>query len=461
MPPAPPPRLRDVGSRTPRRVLVIDDEVRMQQSLRLLLESAGYEVETAGGGVEGLAKFEAGDFPVVITDLRMAQGDGFGVMKALAERPDAAFIVITGHATTETAIEALQRRAFDFLTKPFDFDQLRSAVERAFARIDADRFRDDMVSMITHDVKIPLSSILGYSALIFDPATGAPHARAREFMTTVRSNAQKMLALLDNFLTTCKIDSGRLTLYLREVNLHHVVEDVAGLFRPEAQRQGIDLSLDLAADPPTFLADEPLVQRAVTNMVSNACKYTPQGGAARVATARLATADSPLGVESMAVVVSNTGPGIAPEDLPTILDKYRRSRPERGIEGSGIGTHVMRYVVEAHGGSLNVESVPNELTTFTAHFPVGRVQVGVPRPGRAAAAWAGRASRNKGGGFLMVASKAWFSAVVVAAGMAGAAGKSPAAWRRRRREVSDSPARPRPSAADPRLRPKGQRRPHR
>lgn len=365
---------REVGSRTPRRILVIDDEKRMAQSLQLLLESCGYEVEIAHGGHEGLALLEQRDFPVIVTDLRMADGDGYEVMRTLADQPDKAFIVITGHASTESAIEALQRRAFDYITKPFEFDVLRSAVDRAFARLEADRFRDDMISMITHDVKIPLSSILGYSRLIFDAKTGELHPRAREFVNTIRANGAKMLSLLDNFLTSCKIDAGRLTLYFREVNLHYVVEDVMGMFQPEIERSGLTAETSLEADPPVVEGDESLLYRAFGNVMSNACKYTPSGGTVRVETRRLDTEQSPLGRPSVRVSVSNTGPGIAPEELAGILDKYTRSQVHRGIEGSGIGSYVLRYVVEAHGGRVEVQSVPNELTTFSLVLPVEQIR---------------------------------------------------------------------------------------
>lgn len=361
---------RDAAARTPRRILVIDDEQRMAQSLRTLLEAYGFQVEIAHGGREGLALLETEDFPVVVTDLKMPDGDGHDVMKALTDRPSTAFIVITGHASTESAIEALQRRAFDFITKPFDFDVLRSAIERAFAKIEADRFRDDMIAMITHDVKIPLTSILGYSALVFDPKTGAASPRAKEFVTTIRANGQKMLSLLENFLTSCKIDAGRMTLLFRDVDTHGVLRDLIGLFEPEIERQELAFEMDLSADPPIVRGDEHLIYRGISNLLSNACKYTPKGGRVTVSTALLTSAESGLGQAALMVRVSNSGPGIAPEDLPHILDKYSRSRPERGIEGSGIGSYVLRYVVESHGGRIDVESVPNELTTFSVVLPL-------------------------------------------------------------------------------------------
>ena len=361
----------ELGSRTPRRVLVVDDEQRMATSIKLLLEESGYDVETAFSGAEAVLKLGVQDYPIVITDLRMGDMDGLDLIRSCEDRPGVGFIVITGHTSAENAIEALRLRAVDFISKPFEFEVLRTAVEKAFLKIDADRFREDMLSMITHDIKIPLSSILGYSSLVFTD-DGQLNARAHEFVQTIRSNGLKILNLIDNFLTSCKIDAGKLTVFFREVNLGYLIEDLTTMFHVELEKNQLSLQTDLASPLPTIPGDENLLFRALGNVLSNACKFTPEHGTIRLRTAVLASDESPLGVGSVLLEVSNTGLGIPADDIDTIFEKYRRSKTHHGVEGSGIGSYVLRCIVEAHGGCVTAASEANQLTTFSVYLPVDR-----------------------------------------------------------------------------------------
>lgn len=359
---------KDIAS-APRRVLVVDDEPRMASSIKTLLEGAGYDVETAGGGREALKLLAESDFQVVVTDIRMSDIDGLKLIASQGARTNTEFIIITGHPSTESAIEAVQLHAFDYIMKPFDFEVLKASVDRAAAKVERDRFRDDMISMITHDIKIPLSSIIGYSTLVFDKQSGALHPRAREFVQTIRANGIKLLALIDNFLTSFKIEAGRLTFFPREVSLNYVLEDLAMILQVELERNGLHLETRLQPDLPMVMGDENLIFRALSNVLSNATKYTPRGETITLETSALVLEQSPLDGPCVRVRVSNPGPGIPPEDLPHVFEKFRRSRAHRGIEGSGIGSYVLKYIVESHGGKVEVASTPNELTTFSVYLP--------------------------------------------------------------------------------------------
>lgn len=358
------------ASRVPRRVLVVDDEKRMAQSLQKLLQQSGYDVTIVHSVREGSEQAKTGDYPVVITDLRMPDGSGHDVVSSVADRPNIAVIVITGHASTESAIQALHDHAFDYIRKPFEFEVLRATVERAFSRLDGDRFRDDMVSMITHDVKIPLTSILGYSSLVFNKDSGELHPRARDFVATIHANGVKVLSLLDNFLTTCKIEAGRLQLVQRPVAVVRILRDLMEAFEFEFRRNDLATEVGFNCESRMVMGDESLLYRALSNVISNACKYTPKGGRVAFAHDVVTESFSPLGVDSVLIRAANTGPGIAPEDLPYILDRYTRSRLAGSIEGSGLGSYVLRTVIEAHGGAVTVESIPDVLTTFSIYLPV-------------------------------------------------------------------------------------------
>ena len=359
------------GLNSQRSILVIDDEVRMLETLSSLLTNAGYKVETAASGKEAQQKLDEKDFPVVITDLRMNDMDGFDIIRSVGESRIIAFIIITGHASTESAIQAVHHKVFDYIAKPFDFEVLRKTVERAFASVEAQRFKEDMISMITHDIKIPLSSIIGYASLIFDKTTGQLNPRAREFVQTIHCNSLKILSLVDNFLTSCKIEGGKLTIFPRKVNINFLLEDLLCVLQPDIERKQLSVDVQLANGLPEISGDENLLFRAISNIVSNACKFTPVGGKIIVTTKVTPAEQSPLGRESLVIEISNTGPGISAEELPGIFEKYRRGMDHGSIEGSGLGLYIARYVIQAHKGTILARSVPNELTTFTIFLPIG------------------------------------------------------------------------------------------
>jgi len=354
-----------------KRILVIDDERRMADSLKTLLSKYGYDVYVAYGGAEGIEKLKEKPVQLVITDLRMAEIDGYDIMKYINKHaPGALTIVITGYASTESAIEALHYKAFDYIPKPFEFDLLKASVEKAFTHLEVERFKEDMVYMITHDIKVPLTSIIGYASVIFDKKTGNVSPRAREFVNNISTNSHKILTMIDNFLTSYKIESGKLLLCEVDVNVKHIIEDLVSIVTPELQKRGVHIQTSLLAQPPLIRGDEHLLFRALGNVISNAIKFTPDEGSVTITVERCPASESPLGKETLLIVVSNTGPGIPEKDLDIIFEKHRRASNIAGIEGSGLGLYVVKSVVEAHHGKVVVSSKPGKLTTFSIFLPL-------------------------------------------------------------------------------------------
>lgn len=352
-------------------ILVIDDEIRTADSLKTLLEDAGYRVDVAYSGEQALQKLQADPPDLVITDIKMREIDGYDVMRYVREKlPHTYVIVITGYANLESAIEAIRQSAYDYITKPFDFDTLRLSVERAFARMEAERFREDMISMLTHDIRIPLQSIIGYAAEIYNRHTGEWHPRAPEFIRTICIQSQKVLALVDNFLTTCKIEAGRLFLCETQFDLNYFIQDLVTIMELLAEKRNIKIEVELLPESIVFLGDESLLFRALSNVVNNAIKYSPEGSTIKITCEHLPPEKSPLQRESINITVTNPGAGIHPDDLPFIFERYKRARNMRSIEGSGIGLFVVRSVVEAHEGTILVNSQPHETTSFSIILPL-------------------------------------------------------------------------------------------
>lgn len=356
---------------TTRRILVVDDEVRMANSLKTLLSDSGYTVDVAYSGWEALEKLRLEPPDLVITDIKMSEIDGYEVMRFIKEKlPQTYVIVITGHANLESAIEAIHHEAFDYITKPFDFDTLRLSVEGAFSRLEAARFREDMISMLTHDIRIPLQSIIGYALECYNRRTGQWHPRAAEFIRNICIYCQKVMTLLDNFLTTCKIEAGRLFLSETQFDINYFIQDLVSILELGAEKRHIKIETTLLPESLVFSGDENLLFRGLSNVVTNAIKYSPEGSTINISCRLLTAENSPLQREALEISVTNPGPGISESDIPFIFERYKRAKNLSTIEGSGLGLFVVKSVVEAHEGRVLVKSKPHEFTTFSLVLPL-------------------------------------------------------------------------------------------
>jgi len=334
-----------------RRILVVDDEARLAKSLAALLRGVGYNVDAATSGPDGMAMIGSAHYDLVITDLRMDGIDGFDIMQHVAQNfQNTALIVITGHASTESAIEALHQRVADYITKPFEFDFLRASIEKVFARQEADRLRRDLVSMLSHDIKVPLSSVLGFARLIVQP-DGSISPRAGECAEYVVTNCQRILAMLENYLTNTRLEEGRLDTLKLPCDPRDTIEELVNVMGPEFRRRQISLTTELEAPPDGFEVDEPLLSRAIANLLSNAAKYTPQRGNARVGLHAIAGG-------WLEVSVANDGCEVPADQLKGLFERYSRNASARGIEGSGLGLHIVKSIAEAHGGIAFAELGP-------------------------------------------------------------------------------------------------------
>lgn len=359
-----------------RRVLIIDDERRMADSLQSLFEAEGYHADVAYGGREGIAKAGEGDYHVVVTDIKMDDADGYAVMRFVKENcPKSLSIAITGYASTESAIKAIRESAFDYIPKPYEFDQLHDAVRRAFEQIETLQMREDLISMITHDIKVPLGTIIGYAQMALEGEGEELHPRAREFIELISISGERILSLVDNFLTTCRVDAGRLEIVEIPVALLETLEDLQPIAELEARKRGVELSVNLTWDSLFISGDPNLIFRALGNLFHNAIKYAGQGGSVEVSLGRIERPAEGGEPRPWALFeIGNTGAGIAVEDLPHVFDRYVRPGDSGGAEGLGLGLYVVKCIVEAHHGEITVDSRPGEQTVFRVYLPAIEAQ---------------------------------------------------------------------------------------
>jgi signal transduction histidine kinase len=243
---------------------------------------------------------------------------------------------------------------------------------------EANRLKTEFVSMVSHELRTPLTSIQGYVELLLEGA-GAPDGERRECLDLVKSNADRLLGLISDLLDLSRIEAGRIDLRRAAVELAPLIEGAARSLRPliEARQQRLALELDDAL-PPAW-ADPDRVTQILTNLISNANKYTPVGGSVTVAARR----DG----ESVRVEVRDTGIGLTAEEQAQLFTRFFRAR-RRAAEpaaGTGLGLVITRLLVELHGGQITVTSAPGQGSIFGFSLPVAPVASGSPRTGAALA----------------------------------------------------------------------------
>lgn len=222
--------------------------------------------------------------------------------------------------------------------------------------------RRDLVAAVSHDLRTPLASVQALIEAVVDGVASDPETEAR-YLRSVQHEITHLGRLVDDLFELAQIDAGVLRLQLEQGSLHDLISDTLASLQPQAHRQGIRLVGEVKGEVDPVLMSPPKLQRVLHNLIMNALRHTPADGTVWLRA-------MPTG-QVVQVEVADTGEGIAPDDLPHIFDRsFRgeraRTRPEiAGTSGAGLGLTIARGLVEAHGGTMRVESEPGRGTRIS------------------------------------------------------------------------------------------------
>ncbi|HEX4926708.1 MAG TPA: ATP-binding protein, partial [Burkholderiales bacterium] len=228
----------------------------------------------------------------------------------------------------------------------------------------ASRHKSEFLANMSHELRTPLNAIIGFSEALSERLFGEVNEKQAEYLADILESGRHLLSLINDILDLSKIEAGRMELETSEFDLPRAIESTLILVRERAHRRGIALACEVDSQVGAIHADERKVKQVLLNLLSNALKFTPEGGRIDVRARRRDGA--------VEVSVSDTGVGIAPEDQAAVFEEFRQvGAAARKIEGTGLGLAISRKLIELHGGSIELRSALGAGSTFTFTLPLG------------------------------------------------------------------------------------------
>ena len=355
------------------KILVVDDSPDNVFLIKTILEEEGYTVSTAENGASALAQIETSACDLVLLDLMMPGIDGYEVTKRVRQNTALPFIpilLITAHDSPNVA-QGLDLGADDFIRKPVTVDELLARV-RSLLRLkhsidERDEIalqRQDFVSRLTHDLRTPLVAADRMLLLFQDGALGNLSDQMQEVIEIMARSNSNLLAMVNTLLEVYRFEAGRKTLAFQPVNLSQLLEEVSEELSSLAAQKELAVNLDLGEDSgiSKVMGDRLELHRLFTNLIGNAIKFTDTGSV----TIRLTPATA--SDEYITVEVADTGPGIPLEEQPTLFERFRQGSHKSS--GSGLGLYLSRRIVEAHQGTILMNSEVGKGSVFTVRLPI-------------------------------------------------------------------------------------------
>jgi len=230
-----------------------------------------------------------------------------------------------------------------------------------------DQMKDDFVSSVSHELRSPLTSIKGYVDFVLRGKAGPLNKKLIEYLTIVKNNTSRLGMFINDILDLAKIEAKRFELGKEALELPPLIEEMVTFFRPQAEESKVQLEVVVSTNVSLVSADPDKLRQVFTNLLSNAFKFTPEGGKVTIETKN---SESGNFVE---IAIKDTGVGIAKEDLQKVFGKFQQIKPSKGkvkkVKGTGLGLAIVRGIVEAHGGRIWVESELNKGSNFIFTLP--------------------------------------------------------------------------------------------
>jgi two-component system, sensor histidine kinase and response regulator len=366
-------------------ILVVDDEPGMRLGVARALRDhvvyvkdldcdVGFNVDQAETGEEALEKINANPPDILLLDYKLPGMNGLDILEQTSDLQGEKMltVMITAYASLETAITATKRGAYDFLAKPFTPQELKNCIQKTAGRLivtrqarklaeERRRVRFQFISVVAHELKAPLAAIEGYLQIMKDQTVGEKIEAYEPMVQRSLVRLEGMRKLILDLLDMTRIESGAKKREFEDVDLIELVRRSIETVTPSAQQKDVTIRLEGVEALP-MRGDRGELEIILNNLLSNAVKYNRDSGRVDV---------SVEAVDGKAQLkVGDTGIGMTQEEADKLFGEFVRIKNQktRNIMGSGLGLSIVKKLTQMYNGSIDVESAPDEGTTFTVRL---------------------------------------------------------------------------------------------
>jgi two-component system, sensor histidine kinase and response regulator len=354
-------------------ILIIDDTPNNLQVLSNILHDKGYNICISTSGCQALESVNTEAPDLILLDIQMPVMDGFETFKELKLNPNAKHIPViflTAVVEPEKIVQAFELGAVDYITKPFNIPELTARVathleiKRSREKlIELNATKEKLFSIISHDLKSSLGSILGITDLVLENFDDYQPDRIREIIVSIHQSSKNTYELLENLLDWARLQTGKLTRQIEKHDLTTNIHSICQLYSEIAKNKNITIQNNIISDI-TIYCDVDMTKTVLRNLISNAIKFTNSEG---LVSLNFIESDSHVEIH-----VSDSGVGIEAENIPYLfsIEKNISTPGTKGEKGTGLGLMLCKELIEKQDGKIWVESEVGKGTTFKFTLPL-------------------------------------------------------------------------------------------
>lgn len=372
------------------KILIVDDDAHLRETLRDLLEMEGYAVFEAASGQEAMKKVVSDFFHVILMDFNLTDKTGIEVIKDIRKlNTDSQILMMTAHASLDTAVKAIQESVYDFLIKPVDFNYLRRAIKNAEEKLYLEQenkrlmdvlkrnneqleslndMKSKFLSMASHDLSNSLMTLqISFEML---SSTIKPNADQTKKMAFINTSISQISRLINDLVDWASIEQGKLRMEKNYFEMDKMVDEIIEGPKARAHQKTIEVSSRAEANLQMVCADKKRISQVLLNLLENAIRHTQKGG-------KIVVISEPLD-NAVCISVKDNGEGIEPKELTKLFQSFYQPQGSKSPHGRlGLGLSIAKDIIQSHDGKIWVESEGiGKGSSFKFTIPFAKENVG-------------------------------------------------------------------------------------
>lgn len=387
------------------KILVVDDEPDFEsliiRSFRKKIKQKELDFIFATNGIEALEILSEGvNIDIVLTDINMPLMDGLTLLDNLRVfYPDIKAVIVSAYDDLDKIRSAMNRGAFDFLTKPIDFQDLEITIQKTLENVQqlkenkrlkqekheaeaANRAKSVFLANMSHELRTPLNAIIGYSEILLEDAHSLGSKDFIHDINNIHTSGKHLLTIINDILDLSKIEAGKMDVHWESVNIMVLIENVLATIQPLIKQNNNILEIICEDNQEPIMADPNKMRQVILNLLSNAAKFTENGKI--ILKVKVANNDEDFISQNrdcnftdkvLILSVADTGIGISEEKIDSLFQPFTQAdnSTTRKYGGTGLGLAISRHFCKMMGGDITVVSEVNKGSIFTVKFPVPQI----------------------------------------------------------------------------------------